>query len=40
MAPGQVQIDGGMGELGMTEKNLDGAQVGAGFQHVRGEAMP
>jgi len=40
MAPGQVQIDSGMSELGMTEKNLDGAQVGASFQHVRGEAMP
>src|ERR1039458_3650030 len=32
MAPGQVQVDGGMSELGMAEKNLNGAQVGAGFQ--------
>jgi hypothetical protein len=22
------------------QQHLDGAQVGAGFQHVRGEAMP
>jgi hypothetical protein len=28
MATGQVQVDGGVGELGMSEKNLDGAQVG------------
>src|SRR5208337_2224951 len=40
MAPGQVQIDGGMSELGVSEKNLNGAQVGAGFQHVCCEAVP
>src|SRR5271169_138316 len=40
MAPGQVQIDGGMSELGVSEKNLNSAQVGAGFQHVCCEAVP
>ena len=39
VASGQVQVDGGVSELGMSEKNLDGAQVGAGFQHVRCETM-
>src|SRR5271166_3689348 len=40
MAPGQVQMDGGMSELGVSEKHLNGAQVGAGFQHVCCEAVP
>src|SRR5450631_1599980 len=40
MAPGQVQVDGGVSELGVSEKDLDGAQVGAGFEHMRCEAMP
>jgi hypothetical protein len=40
MAPGQMQIEGSISDLGMAEKNLDGAQVGAGFQHVRCETMP
>jgi hypothetical protein len=35
-----VQVDGGVSELGMTEEHLDGAQVGACFQHVCREAMP
>jgi hypothetical protein len=39
MAPGQVQIDSGVSELGVTKKNLDGAQVGAGFEQVSGETM-
>ena len=39
MATGQVQVEGGVGELGMSEKNLDGAQVGAGLQHVSGKAV-
>ena len=39
MAPGQVQVDGSVCELGMAEKNLDGAQVGPGFQHVGCETM-
>ena len=40
MAPGQVQVDSRVGELGMSEKYLDGAQVSAGFQHVCSETMP
>src|SRR6202011_6415693 len=39
MASGQVKVDGGVSKLGMAEKNLDGAQVGASFQHVRCEAV-
>jgi hypothetical protein len=27
-------------ELGVSEKHLDGAQIGAGFQHVSGETVP
>jgi hypothetical protein len=34
-----VQIDGCVGELGMTQQDLDRAQIGAGFQHVGGKAM-
>src|ERR1035437_825843 len=40
MASGQVQVDSGVSELGMAEQNLDGAQVGAGFQHMSCETMP
>jgi transposase len=40
VASRQVQVNGGVSELGMTEKNLDGAQVGAGFQHMSRETMP
>jgi len=39
MAPGQVQVYGGVSKLGVAEKHLDGAQVGASFQHVRREAV-
>jgi len=39
MAPGQVQIDGRMFELGVPEKHLDGAQIGACFKHMRGETV-
>ena len=39
MTPGQVQVDGGVIELGVSKKYLDGAQVGTGFQHVCCEAM-
>ena len=35
-----MQIDGRMFELGVSEKHLDGAQIGAGFQHVSGETVP
>jgi len=40
MAPGQMQVNRGVSELGMAEKNLDGAQVGTGFQHMSRETMP
>ena len=40
MASGQVQVDSGVSELGMAEENLDGAKVGAGFQHMSRETMP
>jgi len=39
MAPGQMQIEGSISDLGMAEKNLDGAQIGTGFQHVGCETM-
>src|SRR5437867_586723 len=38
--PGQVQVDGSVGELGMTQQDLDGAQIGAGLEHVGGETVP
>ena len=37
VAPRQVQIDGRVFELGVSEKHLDGAQIGARFEHMRGE---
>src|ERR1035437_9197837 len=39
MALGQVQVNGGVSELGVSEKHLDGAQIGAGFQPMGSEAM-
>ena len=36
----QMQIDRGLFKVAMSEKDLDGAQVGAGFQQVGSEAMP
>src|SRR5271167_4419571 len=40
MAAGQMQVECSVADLGMAEQNLGGAQVGAGFQHVSGKAMP
>ena len=40
MAPGQVQIDCRVFELGVSEKHLDGAQIGACFQHVSRKTVP
>jgi hypothetical protein len=34
-----MQVDGGDLEVSMSEQDLDGAQVGAGFEKVCGEAM-
>ena len=39
MLVGQVQIDGGLFEVPMPKQDLDGAQVGAGLQHVGWETM-
>ena len=36
----QVQIDGRLFEVTMAEQHLDGAQVGASLQQMRGEAVP
>jgi hypothetical protein len=40
MPLGQMQIDGGDFEIAMAEQDLNGAQVGAGFEKVCGETMP
>jgi hypothetical protein len=34
-----MEVDHGGGDVGMAEKVLDGADVGAGFEQVRGELM-
>src|SRR5260370_33308610 len=34
------QIPGGGPDVGMSEQHLDGAEIGAGIQHVRGARMP
>src|ERR1019366_4713797 len=39
MAAGQMQVESGIADLGMAEQYLDGAQVGAGFQHMCREAV-
>jgi hypothetical protein len=39
MPLGQMQVNGGDLEIAMTEQDLDGAQVGAGFEKVCGEAV-
>jgi hypothetical protein len=39
MPLGQMQVDGSDFEVSMAEQYLDGAQIGAGFKKMRGEAM-
>lgn len=39
MPLGQVQVDGSDLKVSMTKQDLNGAQVGAGFEKVCGEAM-
>ena len=39
MPLGQMQVDGSDLEVSMTEQYLDGAQVGAGFKKMCGEAV-
>jgi hypothetical protein len=40
MPLGEMQIDGSDFEVAVAEQDLDGAQVGAGFEKMCGEAMP
>jgi hypothetical protein len=35
----EMQVDGRYFEVAMAEQDLDGAQVGAGFEKVGGETM-
>lgn len=37
MPAGQMQVDGCFFKIAMPEQHLDGAQVGTGFQKVRGK---
>lgn len=37
---GDVSVNLGRGEVGVTEKFLDAPQIGAGIKQVRGVAMP
>ena len=37
--PGEVQIDRGFLQVAMTQQHLDGTQVGAGFEQMRGKAV-
>ena len=39
MPLGEMQVDGSDLEVAMAEQDLDGAQVGAGFEQVCGETM-
>jgi hypothetical protein len=36
----EMQVDGSDLEISMAEQYLNGAQVGSGFEQVRGETMP
>jgi hypothetical protein len=36
---GKMEIAGGLFQIVMAQQNLNGVQVGAGFQHVRGKAV-
>ena len=36
---GQVQIDGGVPDVGVAEQFLDSGKVGAGFEKMRGVAV-
>ena len=39
MTPGEVQIDRGFLQVAMSQQHLDGAQVGTGFEQMRGKAV-
>jgi len=36
----EMQINRGLFQIAMSEQHLDGAQIGTGFEQVRGKAMP
>jgi hypothetical protein len=36
----QMQVQRGVLDLGVAEQDLNGAQISAGFQQVRGKAVP
>jgi hypothetical protein len=35
-----MQIDSRVGQLGVSEQQLDGAEIGTGFEQMRCEAVP
>ncbi len=39
MTLGKMEIASGLFQIVMPQQNLNGVQVGAGLQHVRGEAV-
>jgi hypothetical protein len=39
MLPGEVQIDGGLFEVAMTEQDLDGAEIGARLEQMSRKAV-
>jgi len=39
MTPRQMQVDAGGFQIGMVEENLDGRQIGAVLQQMRGETV-
>ena len=39
MPPGEMQIDGRFFQVAMTQQHLDGAQVGASFEQMRGKTV-
>jgi hypothetical protein len=36
----EMQVDGGLFEITMSQQHLDGAQVGSGFEQMRCKTMP
>jgi hypothetical protein len=36
----QVNVDHRLAQVGVAEQELDGAQIGAAFEQMRGEAVP
>jgi hypothetical protein len=36
----QVDVNHRLAQVGVAEQQLDGAQIGAGFEQMCGEAMP